>query len=231
VGSIVNGLPSNGAIAILIYPQGGTGNVTINNITAIVPAELQRLNCEQRALIAHEINISGNAIINYCMNYAGKTEGLSEQTLSVWQYSNGLWQELPADEVAQNASVICGNIAPSNTPYMIAGFTSVQAAITAETALATIRNANATIVQAMADGKDITEAQALLTQAIAAYSDCSYEDASKLADKAIGMLQASVGLIALAAGAVVLIVGGLAYWMLKIRVKPKFKSSYRPRRK
>ena len=89
--------------------------------------------------------------------------------------------------------------------------------------MAKIREANATIVKAMADGKNVTEAQALLASAIAAYSDCSYTDAEKFADSAINNLKAPVGLIALGSAVLLIVLAYLGYWALRNRVKPKLK--------
>ncbi|MEM7820491.1 MAG: DUF4398 domain-containing protein, partial [Candidatus Aenigmatarchaeota archaeon] len=214
VGELIDGKPADGTVAILVYGD----SMVVNNLSAITPTNL---NCNQKPLSAYEINMTAD-IINYCMNYKGKLGDINESTLSVWQLSEGKWQELPSDMILHDTNIICANITSAQTPYMIAGFVPV-VGITPEVALAAIQKANATIAQAEAAGKNIEIARQLLVAAEKAYLDCKYGDAKDLADRAMASIAGLpiIPIIIIAAIGILAILIAIAYWTLRMRVKPK----------
>jgi hypothetical protein len=220
-GSVVNSRPTPGTVGILIYPTHS--EATIHNISEVVPSQLAPLSCNQQPLSSYEINISGDiSAMDYCMDYTGKLGDVSEDSLSVWKLSDGGWFELPPDQVLHDTNIICGNITKAQTPYMIAGFTPILG-VTPDLALASIRNANATIAQAVLAGKDIEIAQALLIQAENAYISCDYAASKELADRAA----AAVGGLPVMPILIIIAIGGGAvlvyiyYLMVRKAVVPK----------
>jgi hypothetical protein len=178
MGNLTDGRPNNGTVGILLYYRTNDSAI-INNLTAITP---ENLSCGQVALAGYEINITAD-IVRYCMNYEGIIDGVNASTLSVWQFSNGTWIELPAEQVLHDTDVICANITSARTPYMIAGFAPI-IGTTSEIALAAIQNANRTMINAQLAGMDVTLAQDLLVKAITAYKNCDYESAKNYAEAA-----------------------------------------------
>jgi parallel beta-helix repeat protein len=213
--NMTNNVPDEGAVAIILYP-GTTGQAVINNISTFTP---EKLRCNQKPLASHEINITAE-VINYCMNVKGAS--VNESTISVWKLSQDEWQELPSGQIIRDTDIICGNITSAMTPYMIAGFTPV-IGVSEDVALAAIRDAEAAISQALAEGKAVGEAERLLEQAKTAYASCDYGSANELANNA-SSLALGIPVIPLAALfllLVALIIAGITYWYIKKRVKPK----------
>ena len=119
-GSVKDGRPTGGTVAILIIPRHTSANV--HNITEIVPQQMATLPAGLQSLSAHEINISSDSEIEYCMDYTGALGNISESTLDVWQLKEGSWMTMPSEKVVRDTEIICGIIDSAATPYMIAGF-------------------------------------------------------------------------------------------------------------
>jgi hypothetical protein len=222
-GSVVNNRPIPGTVAILIYPTHS--EATIHNISEVVPSQLAPMACNQQPLSSHEINISGDiSEMDYCMDYTGKLGDIDEGTLSVWKLSGGEWQELTPDQVLHDTSIICGNITKAQTPYMIAGFVPV-VGVTPDLALASIKSADTAISRTAATGGDVELAQSLLAEAERAYVGCDYAGAKDLAERAestvVGLPVIPIATVAALAGVAVVV--GLAYVILRRKVRPRKK--------
>jgi hypothetical protein len=218
-GGIANGQPEPGTVALLLWPNI-TRVALIEEICVIEePHELAPLQCGQQPLASYEINVTADAAY-FCMSYRERIANITEPSISVWRFEQGAWRELPANKIWRDPELdrICGWI-ESTTPYMIAGFVErPPLVVTPEAALAAIRDANKSIAAARA-WRDVSEAEAMLVKAIAAYEACQSDLAKELADRARAAVAPPLWIIALIIAAMVAV--GMAYWRrLKAVVRP-----------